>query len=434
MKKWIEGWYWSYALLGVSAAGLLPILMPLSAASGGSAALAGVVMAAFSLGGLAAPLFGGLADRKGLHRAVLMGGLGLTAAASVIFPLAGRAGIIPAFFQGAGIAAASTAANLFIVETHPKAEWDSRIGWLQTFYGVGQVAGLLLAGALSAAPPCVGVWTAAGLSAAAIIPAALFTPTVRALSRARGKRPVTSPARHPEWPAHSPHRSYHHADAGAFKALASISSPSLWIFLAGWFLSYCGSAAFFSLYPVVMGRGYGVAPGISSVIFAAAAGLGLLLYIPAGKWTDAGGPRLVLEAGLAVRLGAYLLLTAAIGVGAAAGALRAGTAMVLFPVVVLAWSPLSVAGTALTAEMAPRNEGEGIGIFNAMTAAAGMAGALLGGGAAAVLGYTAVPAVAGIGAAAGMILLVFVRAGARRTQAAPRPAKRSTYRPRRSQT
>src|SRR5512142_3544947 len=129
MKNWIEGWYWSYALLGVSAAGLLPILMPLSAASGGSAALAGVVMAAFSLGGLAAPLFGGLADRKGLHRAVLMGGLGLTAAASIIFPLAGRAGIIPAFFQGAGIAAASTAANLFIVETHPRAEWDSRIGW-----------------------------------------------------------------------------------------------------------------------------------------------------------------------------------------------------------------------------------------------------------------------------------------------------------------
>jgi len=50
------------------------------------------------------------------------------------------------FLAGAGTAAVATVATLFVVEFHPQKEWEPRIGWLQTFNGGGQVAGLLLAG------------------------------------------------------------------------------------------------------------------------------------------------------------------------------------------------------------------------------------------------------------------------------------------------
>ena len=103
--------------------------------------------------------------------------------------------------------------------------------------------------------------------------------------------------------------------------------------------------------------------------FAVSAGLGLFLYAPAGRWSSSGRPRVVLRIGMAVRTAAYALLWfLALSRGAQAG----WPALGLFSIVVLAWSALSVASTALVAEMYARggNEGEGLGLFNAVTALA----------------------------------------------------------------
>jgi len=45
--------------------------------------------------------------------------------------------------------------------------------------------------------------------------------------------------------------------------------------------------------------------------------------------------------------------------------------------VVLAWSLLSVSGTGLAVQLSCTNEGEGIGVFNAVTALSGVIGAVL---------------------------------------------------------
>ncbi len=410
--KWIESWYISYALLGAAAAGILPILLPIVVAESSLASQVGLVMAAFSFGGLTAPLWGKLADERRLHKALLAGGLALTALASAAFPFfaapAFRAAL--ALLQGIGIAAASTTANLFVVEAHPRSQWDARIGWLQTFYGGGQVIGLLVAGLVAQTGAVYGLLLAAGLAAVAILPGLLGAP--RLPSQAVVRRPaLTHAARHAEWPTGSPQRMYHHPTPRALRLLGSSGGASFGLFLLGWFLSFGGSSAFFSLYPIVMRQSYGVGPAASSVGFAVSAALGLLLYAPAGQWSTRRKPIGVLRGGLAVRVAAYALLSV---LAVWSGVARSWPALGSFLVVVLAWSVLSVASTALVAQMFSRrqSEGEGLGLFNAVTALAGVVGCAGGGWAAGAWGYGAIPFVALGGSAAGLAVLLAGRFGA----------------------
>jgi predicted MFS family arabinose efflux permease len=79
-------------------------------------------------------------------------------------------------------------------------------------------------------------------------------------------------------------------------------------------------------------------------------------------------------------------------------------ALVGFLFVVLAWSLLSVSGTALTARLSPIGEGEGIGIFNAATALSSVIGAALGGWIAGRWGYSGATVLAMGGVSLGLIL------------------------------
>jgi len=402
--KPIEPWYASYLLLGASAAGMVPILLPLAVSSSAGPVAVGIVMAAFSLGGLTAPLWGRLADRYRLHRLLLLGGtVGLAAATAAIAAVRCLPGLVGlAFLQGCGLAAASTVAILFIVEVRPRREWDPRIGWLQTFYATGQVAGLLAAGLLGAPRALTGLLVAGVLAGAAVLPVLLGSPSVPATPLER--RPLlVHPPRHAEWPVSSPQRLYHHPGPGSLRWLRATVSPRFALFLAGWLASFAASAAFFSLYPVLMQGAYAVPPSLSSLGFAVAAAAGLFLYAPAGRWASRAGPLPLLRLGHGIRCGAFLLLW---GLTFAPVALRAWTAQSAFLLVVLAWSFLGVGSTALVAELS-RREGEGMGILNGVTAAGGVAGALAGGAAAGAGGFAAVPVLGVAGSALGFLVFIF---------------------------
>ncbi|HTP60373.1 MAG TPA: hypothetical protein VMM82_15730, partial [Spirochaetia bacterium] len=221
---------------------------------------------------------------------------------------------------------------------------------------------------------------------------------------ARRRPALTHAVRHAEWPTGSPQRLYHHAGPGSFRLLGSPGGATFGLFLLGWFLSFGGSAAFFSLYPILMKQSYGVGPALSSAGFAVAAGLGLLLYAPAGQWSTRWKPLWVLRVGLVVRAAAYGALSLLLILP---GPSRGWLALGMFLIVVLAWSGLSVASTALVAEMfSGRNaEGEGLGLFNAVTALAGVAGSAGGGWAAVAGGYGAIPLVTLGGTLAGLGVL-----------------------------
>jgi hypothetical protein len=60
-RRWTAdagGWYLSYGLLGVAAAGLTPILLPLIVCRRATATDVGLVMAALNIGGLVGPVAG----------------------------------------------------------------------------------------------------------------------------------------------------------------------------------------------------------------------------------------------------------------------------------------------------------------------------------------------------------------------------------------
>ncbi len=405
-RRWVEAWYLAYAMLGATVAGVVPILLPLTVSRAHGATEVGLVMATVSLGGLTAPLWGRLADRHRLHRWLLAGGLAVTATGLAAFPFTTGPVIWLglALLQGIGAAAAATVANLFVVEVHPQVEWDARIGWLQTFYGGGQVAGLVLAGALGQAHLRLGLLMAAALAALALLPAWVSTQTP---SRLLPTRPVLlHPARHGEWAICSPQRLFHHLTWQAVQQLGTSLRAPFGLFLIAWLLSFGGAAAIFCLYPVLMEHLYGVPPGLSSLAFGVAAALGLALYSPAGRWSDRSSPAGVLRIALAMRLLAFLGLLI-LGFTRYGG--RGYLALLAFLFVVLAWSLLSVSGTALTAELSPVGEGEGMGLFNAATAVAGVIGSAVGGWIAGRWGYGPALGLAVLGVGCGLILALGIQ-------------------------
>ncbi|HTF99554.1 MAG TPA: MFS transporter, partial [Nitrospirota bacterium] len=350
------------------------------------------------------PVWGRLADRFRLHRVLLMSGSACIAAGAISFPLTSSLalGTGLALLSGIGLAASSTVANLFIVEARPRREWDDRIGWLQTFFGGGQVLGLVLAGLLGQSAPDKGMLLAGAVAGIAIIPAALETRQDAGFLESR--RPVLFRSVHrTEWPVGSPQHLYHHPDLLRLATvLRRVESP-FGLFLAAWLVSFAGSTAIFSLYPVLMQQLYGVEPARSAAVYAVAAGLGLVLYAPSGKWSEKKGPQSMLRYGLALRIAAFTVLTVLTLLPVPS---RGPFAMTFFPVIVLAWSLLSVSSTALVAVLTPQNEGQGMGVFNAVTALSGVIGAAAGGWAASLWGYEAVPVLGGAGAAAGMAIML----------------------------
>src|SRR5689334_16951066 len=60
---WLEPWFAAYALAGLLVNGIVPLLIPLTAAENGPGAVA-VVVAAFFVGQLTAPFVGRMADRR----------------------------------------------------------------------------------------------------------------------------------------------------------------------------------------------------------------------------------------------------------------------------------------------------------------------------------------------------------------------------------
>jgi len=385
-RNWSEPWYAVYGLLAIAAVGITPLLLPQYVNRGGHAAAVGLVMAAFNLGGLSAPIWGRMAERR-LHKPLLLFGLAAVTIGLALLPASSGAAAWSTFalLQGAGIAAVSTVAGLLIVERHPREEWDQRMGWLLTFFGGGQVVGLLVASLFSGVRSGVGLLVAAGLVAAAIPLAAIFvrTPPPPASPVRAGPQPTRIP-HVPATPA-SVHHHFGQVSWGEF--ISAIRSP-FGLFIASNTITIMGAALIFTAYPLLFAGTYGVTPARSSLAFGISAVLAIFWYPMAGAVSQRRSPIAVQVfwllarcAGLGILLAMTLVSVPFAGWWAESG----------FLVVVNSWPFISVSGTVLAASLAPADEGTAMGIYNGSTAIANTVGAFLTGAIAQAFGYRVLP-------------------------------------------
>jgi predicted MFS family arabinose efflux permease len=432
-RQAVEPWYVAYLLVGVATGGIAPIFMPLVVSSSGDATHVGLVMATVGLGGLTAALWGDLADRLRWHRGLFAGGALAAALALAAVGIASHvwAWLGLALVIGMGTAAANTVASLFVVEAHPQAEWDARIGWLQTFYNAGIVGGLVLSGSLTHLPLEIGLLAGGGALAVAGLLGAALTRTPPRPGAPAGAPPAATPERrrrilaplhlhtpNVEWAHLSPLRLIHAPRRATLAHLARAVRSPFGLFLLVWVVCNLGTNAVFTLYPLVVQRVYGITPGPASFALAAATGLGLILYSPASLLTHRIGGVRVLQVALGARLVTFVGLIALAGMAFGG---REALVLVAFAVIELAFPAMSVSSTLLTSQLSPAGEGEGMGLYTAVAAFAGLGGAVLGGWVAATTGYATTLWLAAATIVAALALTIFFHRAAR--SGAPTPAR-----------
>lgn len=369
--KSFEVWYIAYALLGLVQNGVAPILLPLSAKHGLDA---GLTYSAFSLSGLAAPMLGAWSDRRQRHRVLLVGGLGLAAIALFLFQLVsalpGRLAL--AMVAGLGVIAASTVGNMFIVEVAPQAEWDQRIGALQSWISAGQVVGLILAGALALSRPRAAFEAASAVLLLGALIAWRYAP-------APGEpvpRAAVAPRPAVGGEAGATHRQFHRISLRGLRTLLDLPSGALMRFLGVWMLSYTATNAVSAMLPVAMTHEYGTSALVPSVAYAIGIGLSLPFYRPVGRWEARVSAARVLLTGFA---GRAVLLAAMAALGFMGGGWTVWAILAGFAGTQVLWPLLAVSGNTLSVTLDPTRRGEGVGLLNAANAAAATIGGVVGG-------------------------------------------------------
>jgi MFS family permease len=396
-RRYLAPWYLAYLILGLITSGMLPFLLPLMVATTThDLGRIAYVIGAYNAGLLPAPLLGLLAERYQLFRPVFFAGfismsvsLGAVTGVSAL-----GVWVLLAVLCGLGAGAVATVAPLFVVDFAPKPEWNPRIGWLQSFSGAGQLAGLLIAGLILRGPLAYGFWLAAALSALAIVVGHIGLPSE---TRSHGIRlpplawgPLMG-GFHSGPPFGGLLHHSHHLQGEALISLPKSARGAFGRFLLAWAAINFGVAPFFAYYPLLLNNDFNIAPATTALLYALAAAVGIGLFVLAGRVAQRYGPRRLFRLGLAVRVAGFGLLAALTLVSPAGGP---AVAMVGFILVVLAWPILSVSGTGLAASLTPFGEGAAMGLLAASSAMATLLGTVLAGPLVQSLGYEVVPPIA----------------------------------------
>lgn len=363
--RYSELWYAGYAFQAAVVFGTGGILMPIVVNDAGNAAKAGTVIAFFYIGQMLAPLIGDIADRLSLHKSCYLVGYVLLALGLGLFPFTSLLWfwMALAFVQGVGSGATNTVSAMFIVEFRPKEEWDRRIGWLQTFYGIGQCVGLVLVSILESRPE-FGLVVSAFLMVPGLILGSMRLPRIRVHHEAHEK--VF------EHRLHKPQRSvssilakYYASVGKSVRTLATEWFSSYGFFILGWFFIMLATWLLGTLFPLIMKNSLNVSYRMSSIYYAVGAAIGIFAYAPSGTLGKKIGDGWVVLIGTVITLVSLSSMTVLSYWDT--GFNRWIIPFVYIPIPI-AWSPLMVGGTAWAAQLATFEEGEALGFFNAATA------------------------------------------------------------------
>ena len=411
-RRYIRPWYLAYLLLGIVTAGLLPVLLPLAVeARSHRLSTVAYVMGAYNFGLLVSPLWGMLAERLKAYRNLFLGSFLVTTLGVLGLLLLKElpSWLVSAFALGAGSGGAATLATLFIVDFTDRAEWEARIGWLQSFNASGQVVGLMLAAVFSGGDNTVALWVCVVTLLLAMMVGRVGLPlSKRARPASTADRPlhlhldVRALAIFPKLsPSSELGLHVHHLILPGLRALPQAVGTPFGRFLLSWFVLALAVAAFFSFFPLMLSESYAIPARMTAIIYAVASAVGIALYVLASRLTERYGPGGVYCSGLGVRIIGFGLLLVPFLLSMENRSLFGAVG---FSLIVIAWPVLSVSGTDLAARLTPFSEGAAVGLLNAALALATAVGIVFSGPLVANWGYKTIPATALAGLAASLWL------------------------------
>jgi MFS family permease len=367
--------------------------MPIIVNNAGDAAKAGIVVGCFYIGQMLSPLIGAITDRTGWHRAFYLSGYALLAIGLALFPFTQLVWfwIALAFIQGVGSGASNTVAAMFIVEYKPKSEWDGRVGWLQTFYGVGQATGLGLASVLQARPE-LGLLISAGLMVPGLVLGARGLPPAHLRQKQEEAKFSRIIHRPPRTVSSILHR-YEGSVSRNLRRLGKEWRSRFGVYILGWFLVMVATWLIGTLYPLLMKSAFNLSYSLSALYYAMGAVIGIFVYSPSGTLGKKIGDGWVVIIGTVMTLASVSALTVLAYIKSDLNQVLVPVTYILIPI---AWSPLIVGGTAWAAQLATFAEGEAIGSFNGANAIAAVIAAFTAGIVAHKFGYSMILLIASV--------------------------------------
>ena len=413
-ERWFRAW-----ALGSVAFGGASLLVPLYIVQLGATAVELGVLASTAalVGAPGAVAFGRLANRVGRRRPLVLVTLATAALALAIIPLLTSVTAVVVANAALWLVVASVAPvlTMLVVDDAPESAWSERIGRLNKYQGYGWAGGLILGtvwplvASRIVDPPAVTrllfpvLAACAGLS---VLDAARSLPrpapedhvtdrrrvrrVARLLARSRsGVRSATF--------ALSPNRLYWSTRGVRPRRLLDRLDAALATYLVAAVCSYAGAAAFWAPLPLLL-TAEGFDSGRVFGLYLASSLASAALYERAGEVASRRDPRLLQSGALAARGLLFPVVVLAAGLGAAG--VGFGAAAAVLAGIGLTWAFIAVVGTAIVTRLAPPSlRGDVLGVHAALAAAAGGAGALLGGWAAG-FGY-----LVAFGVAGGLVLL-----------------------------